>query len=40
MVFRLTVNKKVYPETEFKHTWGGRFVQYQLMANELDGCIK
>ena len=37
---RLTVNKKVYPETEFKHTWGGRFVQYQLMANELDGCIE
>ena len=37
---RLTVNKKVYPETEFDNTWDGRFVQYQLMANELDGCIE
>ena len=37
---KLTVNKKVYPETEFEHTWGGRFIQYQLQANELDGTIE
>ena len=33
---RLTVNKKMYPETEFDNTWDGRFVEYQLQANELD----
>ena len=37
---RLTVNKKAYPETEFDNTWDGRFLSYQLMANELDGCIE
>ena len=37
---RLTVNKKTYPESEFETTWDGRFVQYQYMANELDGCIE
>ena len=37
---RLTVNKKVYPETEFENTWDGRFIQYQLQANELDGDIE
>ena len=34
---RLTVNKKRFPETDFENTWDGRFVQYQLQANELDG---
>ena len=38
--FRLSVNKKKYPETEFDNSWDGRFVQYQLMANELDGYIE
>ncbi|WP_289705325.1 hypothetical protein, partial [Bacteroides acidifaciens] len=38
--FRLSVNKKKYPETEFDNSWDGRFVQYQLMANELDGNIE
>ena len=33
---RLMVNKKLYPETSFDNTYDGRFVQYQLMANELD----
>ena len=36
----LSVNKKKYPETYFDNTWDGRFVQYQLMANELDGNIE
>ena len=37
---RLVVNKKTYPETDFDSTWDGRFIQYQLMANELDGNIE
>ena len=37
---KLIVNKKTYPETEWEHTWDARFVQYQLMANELDGMIE
>ena len=37
---KLIVNKRTYPETEFDNTWDGRFVQYQLMANELDGMIE
>ena len=37
---RLVVNKKAYPETDFENTYDARFVQYQLMANELDGCIE
>ena len=37
---RLSVNKKKYPETEFDKTWDARFVQYQLMANELEGNIE
>ncbi len=37
---KLIVNKKAYPETEWNNTWDGRFVQYQLMANELDGMIE
>ena len=34
---RLIIDKKIYPNREFENTWDGRFVQYQLMANELDG---
>ncbi len=34
---RLIIDKKLYPQVEFANTWNGRFVQYQLMANELDG---
>ncbi len=37
---QLTVNKKQYPDTEFETTYDGRFVQHQLIANELDGCIE
>ncbi len=37
---QLFVNKKLYPDMEFEDTFGGRFVQYQLMANELDGPIE
>ncbi len=37
---KLIVNKKVYPETEFENTYDGRFIQYQLQANELDGDIE
>ncbi len=37
---QLTVNKKQYPDTEFDTTTDGRFVQYQLIANELDGYIE
>ncbi len=37
---RLVVNKKTYPETDFENTYDGRFVAYQLMANELDGNIE
>ena len=34
---QLLIDKKVYPQQEFENTWDGRFVQYQLYANELDG---
>ena len=34
---QLLIDKKVYPQQEFENTWDGRFVQYQLCANELDG---
>ena len=34
---QLQIDKKVYPQQEFENTWDGRFVQYQLYANELDG---
>ena len=34
---QLIVDKKLYPHQQFDNTWDGRFVQYQLMANELDG---
>ena len=34
---QLLIDKKVYPQPEFENTWDGRFVQYQLCANELDG---
>ena len=34
---QLIIDKKLYPQKEFENTWDGRFVQYQLMANELDG---
>lgn len=37
---QLTVNKRQYPDTEFETTHDGRFVQHQLIANELDGCIE
>ena len=37
---RLSVNKKLYPETAFETTWDGRFVQYQLMASELEGATE
>ncbi len=37
---KLIVNKRTYPETDWDNTWDGRFVQYQLMANELDGMIE
>ena len=37
---QLTVNKKQYPDTEFETTYDGRFVQHQLIANELDGCVE
>ena len=34
---QLVLDKKIYPRKEFRNTWDGRFVQHQLMANELDG---
>ena len=37
---QLTVNKKLYPDTAFDTTFDGRFIQYQLIANELDGYIE
>ena len=37
---KIIVNKKTYPETDWENTWDGRFVNYQLQANELDGMIE
>ena len=34
---QLRIDKRNYPHLEFENTWDARFVQYQLMANELDG---
>ncbi len=35
---QLIIDKRLYPHTAFENTWNGRFIQYQLQANELDGC--
>ena len=37
---QLVVNKKTYPDTEFRDTCSARFYQHQLIANELDGCLE
>ena len=37
---QLVVNKKTYPDTEFRSTCSARFYQHQLVANELDGCLE
>ena len=37
---QLVVNKRTYPDTEFRTTCSARFYQHQLVANELDGCLE
>ena len=37
---QLVVNKRTYPDTEFRDTCSARFYQHQLIANELDGCLE
>ena len=37
---QLVVNKRTYPDTEFKNTCTARFYQHQLIANELDGALE
>ena len=37
---QLVVNKRTYPDTEFKNTCPARFYQHQLIANELDGALE
>ena len=37
---QLVVNKRTYPDTEFKDTCAARFYQHQLIANELDGSLE
>ena len=37
---QLVVNKRTYPDTEFRSTCSSRFYQHQLIANELDGSLE
>ena len=37
---QLVVNKRTYPDTEFRNTCSARFYQHQLIANELDGALE
>ena len=37
---QLVVNKRTYPDTEFRSTCSARFYQHQLIANELDGSLE
>ena len=37
---QLFVGQRLYPDTMFETTWDGRFLNYQLMSNQLDGPIE